>query len=591
MWRKNAKTQRELIGKLFSLNVGMSCTVETFYGQYIASSLPPLSTNSLCYGSNTAGVHVAKSDNTIERLLSVVAALLNVKKHMVTQVCDEQQVEVALPFNVQVHKYSLGNAQRSYIVHMPLHFWVRYSSSTFLRPELMTAHASTEPEPAFEKLTWKNPIPCNECARYIDGYEYYSYEKFSFGDRRGASFEYACCLPCYTRLLPSRNFKVPFSRIVRKTLPLSERLVYWKNSDTGEICFRPPNRKIPLNPDAFDSLAVSDPNNERDQATLNLLFTRVSNGLVEDLVKELNGTQDYMLVDAEHLAQLAHSKGINLRHLGRLTYQASCNYVKEIALILVISRGIKNLVREALAGIELSQDPRDVVVSYLNHLLSVAETTVSRKVWEQLGEHVQTHWAVRVEKSALGKVHMPSLAIAVCRQLRVAFRSFFDVNYLSLVPFQKDNIVLIPTVLDEAYIARSVDLLLAMGHTLDQKGRRGKWNDKGGPERQQATEYFDRAVRTAAGIYQKDMVQYADTAFEYAAHLESLHEEKGNPLNSKWNRSALVPPSKHSELAIFFFQEALKVYETEQFGYKRMIECLLGLAKLNETQAVSFSKP
>eukprot|EP00826_Nyctotherus_ovalis_P055504 TRINITY_DN7372_c0_g2_i1.p1 TRINITY_DN7372_c0_g2~~TRINITY_DN7372_c0_g2_i1.p1 ORF type:complete len:129 (-),score=34.19 TRINITY_DN7372_c0_g2_i1:68-454(-) len=127
-----------------------------------------------------------------------------------------------------------------------------------------------------------------------------------------------------------------------------------------------------------------------------------------------------------------------------------------------------------------------------------------------------------------------------------------------------------------------------MAHTLDQKGRRGKWNDRSGPERQQATEYFDRAVRTAAGIYQKDVVQYADAAFEYASHLESLHEEKGDPLNSKWNRSALIPPSKHSELAIFFFQEALKVYETEQFGYKRMIECLLGLAKLNETQAVLF---
>ena len=306
----------------------MSCIIETFYGQYIATSLLPLSTNSLCYGSNTGGIHVSKNDNTIEELIKVVASLLNIKKHMITQTCDDQQVEVSLPFNTQIHKYLLGNTQKSYIVHMSYNLWIRYTSSTYLRPELMTTHSSNEIEAIFQKFTWKNPIKCNECNRYIDDYEYYSYERFAFGDRRGLSSEYTCCLSCYTRLLPSRNFQVPFSRIIRKSLPLSERFVHWKNSETGEICFKPPNRKVPLNPDAFDPLAVSDPNNERDQSILNSLFSHVRNDLVEELVKELNTTQDYMLIDEEHLAQLAHSKGINIRYLGKLTYQASSNYHK-----------------------------------------------------------------------------------------------------------------------------------------------------------------------------------------------------------------------------------------------------------------------
>ena len=119
---------------------------------------------------------------------------------------------------------------------------------------------------------------------------------------RAAAFQYVCCLSCYTRLLPSRNFKVPFARIVRKTVPLSERLIYWKNNETGEVTYKPPTRKITLNPDAFDSLGSADPNNERDQATLSTVFSKTRNDLVEELLRELNAAQDYMLIDEEHLS-------------------------------------------------------------------------------------------------------------------------------------------------------------------------------------------------------------------------------------------------------------------------------------------------
>ena len=45
-----------------------------------------------------------------------------------------------------------------------------------------------------------------------------------------------------------------------------------------------------------------------------------------------------------------------------------------------------------------------------------------------------------------------------------------------------------------------------------------------------------KALKVTAGIYQKNLSNYADTVLEYAKHLESLR--KGNPSNSKWSKMA-----------------------------------------------------
>lgn len=175
---------------------------------------------------------------------------------------------------------------------------------------------------------------------------------------------------------------------------------------------------------------------------------------------------------------------------------------------------------------------------------------------------------------------MPSLAIAVFKQLRIVYHRFFEANYLSLTPFSKIDLVISPYVVDEPYAASSLEIILNKARALDAKGTRSQWNIKGGPEREQATQHYDMAVRIAVMIYEKGSLQYAEVALEFAKHLESIHEESGSPLNSKWNRSAQILPSNSSELSQFFYDDALKVFESHNNCYKQMIECLLGLGKL-----------
>ena len=571
---------------MYQLTVGMTCLIETFYGQYIACSLLPISTNSLCYGSNTIGVHVAKNSKEVEHIINTLASQLNLKQHIVSQLCDEQQIKVDIPYSVEIHWYPQTEFIKGYIIHMPHKLWVRYTSDIYLRPEVMTTYSSNELEPGFEKYTWKNPVKCNECGRFLIDYEYYTYEKYSFGDRKSIIFQYMCCLECYTRLSPSRDFKVPFDKIVKKVLPMSSRLIYWKNIRTDEVTFKPPNKKIPLNPDAFDSLNAIDSFHTKDQGVLTGLFYNIRSDFVDIMINELNTNEDYMLIDAEHLGRLAHSKGINIRFLGRVSFQASFNYIRETAVIMIISRGIKRLVLNALNEIDANDDPRDIMLTHLNQLLSVSENPSSKLLWDQLSEYIQTHWDVTIERSVLVKIHMPALLIAVCKQLHINFDKFFEINYLTLTPFMKVNLKMYPQVIDEPYAAQSLDLILAKARTLDRRGKRSQWNIKSGPERERATEYFDKAVRIAIAIYQKGSLSYADVALEYAKHLESMHEEGGNPLNSKWNRAAQVPPSKYSESALFFYDDAYKIYEKEGLHYKNMVECMLGLSRLTSATNV-----
>ena len=308
--------------------------------------------------------------------------------------------------------------------------------------------------------------------------------------------------------------------------------------------------------------------------------------MVEEWIAGLNNNKEYMLMDAEHLGRLAHNKGINIKFIGRLALKTTYNYIREIACILVISRGIKRLILNAVSSIKDSQDPRDVILSYLNHLLSIVETPLSKKLWTQLTDYIQSHWALTVDKSILNKIHINSLAVATCKQLHINFHNLFDINYMSLVPFEKGNLIMLPIIHDETYAARSLDLLMCKSFELDKKGKRIHWNVKGGPEREMATKYVDKAVKVAAGIYQKNSLNYADTALEYAKHLESLHEEKGNPANSKWNKAAKIPPSRYSDNAEGYYELAMKIYEKEEMSHKKLIECMMGISRLSSVKSV-----
>ena len=95
----------------------MSCVVESFYGQYVSSCLLPLSTNSICSGSNSYGAHIAKTDKVVDSLVPVIMSMLNLKPHIISQMCDDQQLECVLPYTVEIHKYLTSESDPIYLIH------------------------------------------------------------------------------------------------------------------------------------------------------------------------------------------------------------------------------------------------------------------------------------------------------------------------------------------------------------------------------------------------------------------------------------------------------------------------------------------
>ena len=100
---KSAKLQRKLIGNIGDFYVGMSSIVETFYGRYIALSQLPVSTNSIAYGSNSAGVHIVNVNKEIDSSLQLLMREFNFKHHIVTRRFDNANIEIHLPYNLEVH--------------------------------------------------------------------------------------------------------------------------------------------------------------------------------------------------------------------------------------------------------------------------------------------------------------------------------------------------------------------------------------------------------------------------------------------------------------------------------------------------------
>lgn len=525
--------------------MGMACIVETFSGQYIASSLLPLSTNSLCCGSNTSGVHIARKDKEIERSIALLMRKLNFKRHKVIQIQDNQKVDIGLPYNVEIHR-----SEKKLVVNKPVNLLIKFTKDGYLRQEATSAYCSENAAITFESYTWKHPVKCDECSEFIKEYDYYSYEKHKLRDKRGDKFQYLCCLSCYAKLFPSRRFKVPFARIIRTTLPLSLRQSHWKNAATGEVLYQAPDKRVPLNPNAFSSLAATT--DQADKLTLVSLLSRLKGTVIDEFIKELDAMENFTLIDAEHLATLAHSKGINIRLLGKLTFAPESNYVREIAVVLILSRAVKHLVLNALAKAETGNS-KEIIISYLNHLLSVSGSVVCKRAWEQLSEYVRVHWNVLIDHSALGRIHMPSVGIAVCRQLGIAFSSLFEVSYQSLAPFSESSLVVLPTVVDKPYISQALELI---------KGKIQEAHVR----HDQLLHLIEEEVKIGESIYKENSMRYADTLLDYANHLHSLHKQMPKEF------------AEYEIKVIDSFERALSIFRKAEFGYSGRLKCLLGLA-------------
>lgn len=69
---------------------------------------------------------------------------------------------------------------------------------------------------------------------------------------------------------------------------------------------------------------------------------------------------------------------------------------------------------------------------------------------------------------------------------------------------------------------------------------------KGGPERQIAQNIFSVAQQVAERVFTTRSMQFVETLKEAGLQLESIHMEKGNLNNSRWNKCAAIPEDNDS---------------------------------------------
>ena len=83
---------------------------------------------------------------------------------------------------------------------------------------------------------------------------------------------------------------------------------------------------------------------------------------------------------------------------------------------------------------------------------------------------------------------------------------------------------------------------------------------RGGEEREEASELYRLSASFCEQIYTSQSLRYARILKEFAEHLESRHQEKGRPENSRWNKSFAIPEDDLSSEARFFYNTSLQTF-------------------------------
>ena len=75
---------------------------------------------------------------------------------------------------------------------------------------------------------------------------------------------------------------------------------------------------------------------------------KVTDELVPQLVKDLNEVEEDPLSSSE-ITKMMHSRGLCMRHLGKVCSEASLNHMRELFVIEIVSRCAKLLIRDGLS--------------------------------------------------------------------------------------------------------------------------------------------------------------------------------------------------------------------------------------------------
>mmetsp|Transcript_10433 Transcript_10433/g.10474 ORF Transcript_10433/g.10474 Transcript_10433/m.10474 type:complete len:297 (-) Transcript_10433:106-996(-) len=135
-----------------------------------------------------------------------------------------------------------------------------------------------------------------------------------------------------------------------------------------------------------------------------------------------------------------------------------------------------------------------------------------------------------------------------------------------------------------------LNLIIEYARIKDSQGKRSQWFMVGGEERQDASELYRTACAVCEQIYGNASYEYGKILKEFAEQLESRHQEKGRPENSRWNKSFAIGEDELSMESRYFYKNAFKCLQ--EIGLElsiEMAEIYIGLARLFKPRAAQYS--
>lgn len=154
------------------------------------------------------------------------------------------------------------------------------------------------------------------------------------------------------------------------------------------------------------------------------------------LVNDLNAVEEDPL-NSRELKKVLHSRGIPMRYLGKICTTAELNHTREIAVIEVITRAAKLLIKEGLVFLSEDEDAaftgnniKRCIQHYLHEIFYAPESTSSagqkskgaQNIWDFISDHARRKYNITIERDVLKKIHLNSLFTNILEKLNIKLR-------------------------------------------------------------------------------------------------------------------------------------------------------------------------
>jgi hypothetical protein len=133
--------------------------------------------------------------------------------------------------------------------------------------------------------------------------------------------------------------------------------------------------------------------NSEDQEEIHQASQRLRDMTIVAFVNELNN-MDIVPNSSFALTELMHSRGINMRYIGRISLEVKHNFARELLVREALARSIKVLVRDGQSFLkdqiseESGLDAKKLMIQYLNEIFTPENRSSSKNIWALLSELV-----------------------------------------------------------------------------------------------------------------------------------------------------------------------------------------------------------